>query len=75
MDRDDFKMGPGVLCRSLLENGYNQLPIYNKLALAIVTLVPPLHEDAFDAAGYCRGHQATHGRCECRQICSSEVNS
>ncbi len=38
LDRNDFKMGPGVLCRSLLENGYNQLPIYSNLALAIVTL-------------------------------------
>ena len=45
--RDDFRVDARVLRRSLLDNGYNELPITSEHAVAIDTL-PPIHKDPFD---------------------------
>ncbi|MBS9448468.1 hypothetical protein KJA63_09940 [Xylella fastidiosa subsp. multiplex] len=46
LNRDDFKVDPRVLRRSMLDNGCKELPIYSKHAVAIETL-PPLHKERF----------------------------
>lgn len=47
LGREDFKVDPRVLRRSLLDNGYQELPILSEHAVAISTL-PPIHKDPFD---------------------------
>lgn len=47
LGRDDFKVDPRVLRRSLLDNGYHELPIHSEHAVAIAAL-PPIHKDPFD---------------------------
>jgi PIN domain nuclease of toxin-antitoxin system len=47
LGRDDFKVDPRVLRRSLLDNGYNELSIHSEHVVAIDTL-PPIHKDPFD---------------------------
>jgi PIN domain nuclease of toxin-antitoxin system len=45
--RDDFLANPMVLRRSLLDNGYAELPIIGAHAVAVAAL-PPIHKDPFD---------------------------
>ncbi len=45
--RDDFVVEPRVLRRSLIDNGYRELPITGEHALGVESL-PPLHRDPFD---------------------------
>lgn len=47
LGREDLKVDPRVLRRSLLDNGYHELPILSEHAVAISTL-PPIHKDPFD---------------------------
>lgn len=47
LGRDDFRVDPRVLRRSLLDNGYSELSIYSEHAVAIDAL-PPIHKDPFD---------------------------
>ena len=47
LGRDDFKVDPRVLRRSLLDNGYSELAILSEHAVAIDGL-PPIHKDPFD---------------------------
>lgn len=45
--RRDFQVDPRLLRRSLLDNGYIELPVLSEHAVAIDAL-PPLHKDPFD---------------------------
>jgi PIN domain nuclease of toxin-antitoxin system len=47
LGRDDFRVDPRVLRRSLLDNGYRELPISSEHAVAVDTL-PSIHKDPFD---------------------------
>ncbi len=47
LGRSDFKVDPEVLRRGLVDNGYLELPITSRHALAVNDL-PPLHKDPFD---------------------------
>ncbi len=47
LGRDDFRVEPRLLRRSLLDNGYVELPITSQHAVAIDSL-PPLHKDPCD---------------------------
>ena len=47
LGRDDFRVEPRLLRRSLLDNGYVELPITSQHAVSIDTL-PPLHKDPID---------------------------
>lgn len=47
LKREDFHVDPHVLRRSLLDNGYIELPITSAHAAAIDTL-PAIHKDPFD---------------------------
>ena len=47
LGREDFKVDPRVLRRSLLDNGYHELPIFSEHAVAIGAL-PLIHKDPFD---------------------------
>ena len=47
LGREDFRVDARVLRRSLLDNGYQELPILSEHAVAIGTL-PPIHKDPFD---------------------------
>ena len=47
LGRSDFKVDPRQLRRSLLDNGYGELPITSEHALAVDSL-PALHKDPFD---------------------------
>ncbi|BCU06481.1 type II toxin-antitoxin system VapC family toxin [Allochromatium tepidum] len=47
LGRDDFQVDGRVLRRGLLDNGYLELPITSRHALA-VELLPPIHKDPFD---------------------------
>jgi PIN domain nuclease of toxin-antitoxin system len=47
LGRRDFRVDPNLLRRGLLENGYTELPITGRHALATAHL-PPLHTDPFD---------------------------
>lgn len=47
LGRDDFRVEPRLLRRSLLDNGYVELPITSQHAVSIDAL-PPLHKDPFD---------------------------
>ncbi len=45
--REDFKVDASVLRRGLLDNGYGELAITSRHAVAIEGL-PPIHKDPFD---------------------------
>ncbi len=45
--REDFKVDPRLLRRGLLDNGYSELPVLSKHAVAVGCL-PPIHKDPFD---------------------------
>ncbi len=45
--REDFKVDPRVLRRSLLDNGYHELPILSQHVVAVGSL-PTIHKDPFD---------------------------
>lgn len=47
LGRNDFHVDARVLRRSLLDNGYRELPITSEHAVAVDTL-PPIHKDPFD---------------------------
>lgn len=47
LDRDDFTVDPHLLRRGLLDNGYEELAIDSRHAVATLAL-PPLHKDPFD---------------------------
>lgn len=58
LGREDFRVEPRLLRRSLLENGYAELPVTGQHAVSIDGL-PPLHKDPFDrlllAQALCEG--------------------
>lgn len=47
LGRDDFRVDPSALRRGLLDNGYAELPIESRHAVAVSGL-PPIHKDPFD---------------------------
>lgn len=47
LNRDDLGVNPRLLRRSLLDNGYTELPVTSEHAIAIDAL-PPIHKDPFD---------------------------
>lgn len=47
LGRDDFQADAAVLRRALLENGYEELPVTGRHAVAVGSL-PPIHKDPFD---------------------------
>lgn len=47
LGRADFRVQPRILRRSLLDNGYFELPVTSQHAVGIDSL-PPLHKDPFD---------------------------
>lgn len=47
LGRDDFRVEPRVLRRSLLDNGYIELPVTSEHAVNVESL-PDLHKDPFD---------------------------
>ncbi len=47
LGREDFRVDPRLLRRGLVDNGYEELAILGKHAVAVDGL-PPLHKDPFD---------------------------
>jgi PIN domain nuclease of toxin-antitoxin system len=47
LGREDFDLDPRVLRRSLLDNGYHEMPILSEHVVAVGTL-PTIHKDPFD---------------------------
>jgi PIN domain nuclease of toxin-antitoxin system len=47
LGRTDFRADPALLRRGLLDNGYTELAITGRHAVAVAGL-PPLHKDPFD---------------------------
>lgn len=47
LGRDDFLVDARILRRTLLDNGYLELPVSSEHAVALGSL-PPLHKDPFD---------------------------
>jgi len=47
LGRSDFRADPALLRRGLLDNGYTELAITGRHAVAVAGL-PPLHKDSFD---------------------------
>ena len=47
LGRDDFRVDAGRLRRGLVDNGYAELAVEGRHALAVASL-PPLHRDPFD---------------------------
>jgi PIN domain nuclease of toxin-antitoxin system len=47
LGRKDFKADPRLLRRSLLDNGYGELPIHSDHVVVLDTL-PAIHKDPFD---------------------------
>lgn len=47
LQRPDFQVDARTLRRSLLDNGYQELPILSAHAVAVAAL-PPVHKDPFD---------------------------
>jgi PIN domain nuclease of toxin-antitoxin system len=45
--RNDFRVDPGLLRRSLFDNGYAELPMTGAHAAAL-TVLPAVHKDPFD---------------------------
>ena len=58
LGREDFVVEPRVLRRSLLDNGYTELPITGEHAVSVEVL-PEIHRDPFDrllvAQALCEG--------------------
>jgi len=46
-DRADFKADARIVRRALIDNGYDELPVQSKHAVAVNDL-PPIHGDPFD---------------------------
>ena len=47
LEKDDFELDARVLRRSLLDNGYSELPVSGDHAVAVRSL-PLIHKDPFD---------------------------
>ncbi len=47
LGREDFRVDVRLLRRGLLDNGYGELPVVSKHAVALDGL-PPIHKDPFD---------------------------
>lgn len=47
LGRDDFRVQPRLLRRSLLDNQYSELPVTSEHAVALDSL-PSIHKDPFD---------------------------
>ncbi|MEO8192855.1 MAG: type II toxin-antitoxin system VapC family toxin [Gemmatimonadales bacterium] len=47
LGREDFRVEPRVLRRSLIDNGYTELPVTSEHAVSIDEL-PAVHKDPFD---------------------------
>ena len=47
LGREDFKVDPQVFRRSMLDNGYHELPILSGHVVTVGTL-PNIHKDPFD---------------------------
>lgn len=47
LGRDDFRADPRLLRRSLIENGFQELPVTGDHAVAVDGL-PDIHKDSFD---------------------------
>lgn len=47
LGREDFQVDPSTLRRGLLDNGYGELPVDSRHAVAVGGL-PPIHKDPFD---------------------------
>jgi PIN domain nuclease of toxin-antitoxin system len=47
LGREDFQVDPRVLRRSLIDNGYREVPVAGAHAAAVADL-PPVHKDPFD---------------------------
>ena len=47
LNRPDFNVQPGLLRRTLLESGWEELPVQAQHVFAVADL-PPLHRDHFD---------------------------
>ncbi len=47
LGREDFKVDPQLFRRSMLDNGYHELPILSRHVVAVSTL-PTIHKDPFD---------------------------
>jgi PIN domain nuclease of toxin-antitoxin system len=47
LGREDFKVDPRILRRSLLDNDYHELPILSEHVVAVGSL-PTIHKDPFD---------------------------
>ncbi|MFT3906027.1 MAG: type II toxin-antitoxin system VapC family toxin [Steroidobacteraceae bacterium] len=47
LGRDDFQVEPRLFRQALLDNGYAELPVSSKHAVAVIAL-PELHRDPFD---------------------------
>ncbi|MFC7420221.1 type II toxin-antitoxin system VapC family toxin [Iodobacter arcticus] len=47
LGREDFRVNARVLRRGLLDNGYQELPIYSEHAVSVDNL-PAIHKDPFD---------------------------
>ena len=47
LGRSDFRVDPALLRRGLLDNGYVELAVTGRHAVAMAAL-PPLHKDPFD---------------------------
>jgi len=45
--RDDFRVEPQILWRGLIDNGYGELELTSRHAMAI-RMLPPIHKDPFD---------------------------
>lgn len=47
LGRNDFQVDVHLLCSGLQDNGYNELPVYSRHAVAVENL-PLIHKDPFD---------------------------
>ena len=47
LGRDDFQADAALLRRSVIDNGYEELPVTGRHAVAVASL-PPIHKDPFD---------------------------
>jgi PIN domain nuclease of toxin-antitoxin system len=47
LGRSDFRIDPRILRRSLIDNGYTEMPVTGEHAVAIESL-PAIHKDPFD---------------------------
>ena len=47
LGKPDFQIDPRVLRRSLIDSGYEELPLTSEHSIALLNL-PPIHKDPFD---------------------------